>query len=170
MDALAGELQDEPVALARVLAGDIALAEGKPRDAITAFEAANEIVDTWIAHFDLGRAYLSAGLLIQADQEFDGCLARRGEALSLFLDDEPMGCAVLPAGQMPAGRVTVAFSALLYHSGAETETLQPETAFPYLQRYSQPRTQRTFDNLGVDNDAPFPGWDEARLPCGDRWY
>ena len=41
------------MAMARVLEGNIALAEGTLRDAITAFEAANEIVDTWIAHFDL---------------------------------------------------------------------------------------------------------------------
>ena len=104
MEALAAELQDEPVALARVLEGNIAMAEKKPRDAIRAFEAANEIVDTWIAHYDLGRAYLSAGLLTQADSEFDQCLSRRGEALSIFLDDEPT-FAYLPALYFYQGRV-----------------------------------------------------------------
>ena len=47
------------------------------------------ILDTWIGHFDLGRAYLAAGQLLQADSEFDRCIKRQGEALSLFLDEEP---------------------------------------------------------------------------------
>ena len=50
---------------------------------------ANEMLDTWIGHFDLGRAYLAAGAFPQADSEFDRCLKRSGEALSLFLDEEP---------------------------------------------------------------------------------
>ena len=50
---------------------------------------ANGLLDTWIGHFDLGRAYLEAGQFTQADSEFDRCIKRRGEALSLFLDEEP---------------------------------------------------------------------------------
>ena len=42
-----------------------------------------------MGHFDLGRAYLEAGAFAQADSEFDRCIKRRGEALSLFLDEEP---------------------------------------------------------------------------------
>ena len=33
--------------------------------------------------------YLAAEAYIQADSEFDRCITRRGEALSLFLDEEP---------------------------------------------------------------------------------
>ena len=47
------------------------------------------MLDTWIGHFDLGRAYLEAGLFTEADSEFDRCTKRRGEALSLFLDQTP---------------------------------------------------------------------------------
>jgi hypothetical protein len=47
------------------------------------------MLDTWIGHFDLGRAYLAAGQFPQADSEFDRCFKRRGETLSLFLDEEP---------------------------------------------------------------------------------
>ena len=50
---------------------------------------ANALLDTWIGHFDLGRAYLEAGAFTQADSEFDRCIRRRGEALALFLDEEP---------------------------------------------------------------------------------
>ena len=42
-----------------------------------------------MGHFDLGRAYLEAGAFTQADSEFDRCLKRRGEALALFMDEEP---------------------------------------------------------------------------------
>ena len=47
------------------------------------------MLDTWIGHYHLGRAYLEAGVFPQADSEFDRCLNRRGEALALFLDEEP---------------------------------------------------------------------------------
>jgi hypothetical protein len=46
---------------------------------------ANNLADTWIGRFDLGRAYLEAGDFVEADSEFDRCMKRRGEALSLFL-------------------------------------------------------------------------------------
>ena len=46
-------------------------------------------LDTWIGHFEMGRVYLAANAFPQADSEFDRCIARRGEVLALFLDDEP---------------------------------------------------------------------------------
>jgi eukaryotic-like serine/threonine-protein kinase len=72
-----------------VLEGEVALAAGDPRRAITLFGEANALLDTWIGRFELGRAYLEAGAFAQADSEFDRCVARRGEALALFLDEEP---------------------------------------------------------------------------------
>ena len=45
---------------------------------------ANKQLDTWIGRFDLGRAYLDAGLFPEADSEFDRCIKRRGETLDLF--------------------------------------------------------------------------------------
>jgi tetratricopeptide (TPR) repeat protein len=86
---LASEIPNEPQAYAKILEGDIALKNGKPRDAIKALTAANELLDTWIGDFDLGRAYLEAKLYAQADSLFDKCLKRRGEALALFVDEEP---------------------------------------------------------------------------------
>jgi hypothetical protein len=47
------------------------------------------LLDTWIGRFTLGRAELEAGAFAQADSEFDRCETRRGEALALFLDEEP---------------------------------------------------------------------------------
>jgi tetratricopeptide (TPR) repeat protein len=87
--SLAGELQAEPQAYAKTLDGLAAMKAGDPRHAIKLLIEANTLLDTWIGHFDLGRAYLDAGLFTQADSEFDRCLKRRGEALALFLDEEP---------------------------------------------------------------------------------
>jgi hypothetical protein len=86
---LGEELQAEPRAYGKILEGEIALATGDARGAIGALGEANGLLDTWIGHFTLGRALLAARAYAQADSEFDRCAARRGEALSLFLDEEP---------------------------------------------------------------------------------
>jgi eukaryotic-like serine/threonine-protein kinase len=85
---LDAELQAEPRAYAKILEGEIALKEGRARDAIKSFSDASTLFDTWLGNFDLGRAYFDAGAMPQADSQFERCLKRRGEALSLFLDEE----------------------------------------------------------------------------------
>jgi len=86
---LASELQAEPQAYAKMVEGRIALKNGDPREAIKVLTEANALLDTWIGHFDLGQAYFEADAMPQADAQFDRCLRRRGEALALFLDEEP---------------------------------------------------------------------------------
>jgi serine/threonine protein kinase/tetratricopeptide (TPR) repeat protein len=87
---LASELETEPQAYAKIIEGEIALKGGDPRHAVTLLQEANKQFDTWIGHFDLGRAYLATeGAETRADSEFDDTLKRRGEALSLFIDEEP---------------------------------------------------------------------------------
>ena len=86
---LAAELQAEPQAYGSIIEGLTALNAGDARQAIKALTAANTLLDTWIGHYYLGRAYLEAGAFPQADSEFDRCIKRRGEALALFLDEEP---------------------------------------------------------------------------------
>ena len=88
-ESLAAELPVEPQAYAKILDGEAALAAGNPRQAIKVLLEANSMLDTWIGSFGLGRAYLEAGALPQADSQFDRSIKRRGEALSLFLDEEP---------------------------------------------------------------------------------
>jgi tetratricopeptide (TPR) repeat protein len=87
--ALGSALQAEPHAYARIIDGLLAMKNGNPREAIKVISEANGQLDTWIGHFELGRAYLEAGAFTQADSEFDRCLKRRGEVLALFLDEEP---------------------------------------------------------------------------------
>jgi len=89
LDSLAAEIQAEPQAYAKLLEGEIALKRGNAREAITAMVDGNKLLDTWIGDFDLGRAYLVAGATLEAESQFDRCVKRRGEALSLFLDEEP---------------------------------------------------------------------------------
>jgi len=86
---LADELPAEPRAYAKVLEGELALTAGEPRQAITLLGDANGLLDSWIGRLALARAYLEAGAFAQADSELDRCMARRGEALALFLDEEP---------------------------------------------------------------------------------
>jgi serine/threonine protein kinase/tetratricopeptide (TPR) repeat protein len=86
---LSAEFPDEPQAYGRIVEGQIALKTGNAREAIKILTAANETLDTWIGHFELGRAYLAAKAFTQADSEFDRCIQRRGEALSLLVDEEP---------------------------------------------------------------------------------
>jgi tetratricopeptide (TPR) repeat protein len=86
---LSSELQAEPQAYAKLIAGKLSLKTGSARDAIKSFTEANNLLDTWIGRFELGRAYLDAGAFAEADSEFDRCIKRRGEALLLFMDEVP---------------------------------------------------------------------------------
>jgi tetratricopeptide (TPR) repeat protein/tRNA A-37 threonylcarbamoyl transferase component Bud32 len=88
-DSLAAEIQSEPQAYAKLLEGEMALKQGNARQAITAMVDGNKLLDTWIGDFDLGRAYLAAGAMLEAEAQFERCVKRRGEALALFLDEEP---------------------------------------------------------------------------------
>jgi tetratricopeptide (TPR) repeat protein/predicted Ser/Thr protein kinase len=87
--SLAARPAPEPQAYARLIDGEIALAQGRAPDAIKAFHEAAAQVDTWIGHIALGRAYLAAGQYTEAYSEFESCLKRRGEAAAVFLDDLP---------------------------------------------------------------------------------
>jgi serine/threonine protein kinase/tetratricopeptide (TPR) repeat protein len=85
---LASDIVAERQAFGKIIQGEIALKNGDPREAIKVLTDANSIISTWLGHFDLGRAYLELGAFPQADGEFDICIKRRGEVLSL-LDEEP---------------------------------------------------------------------------------
>jgi hypothetical protein len=65
---------------------------------------ANRILDTWIGRYDAGSAYLAAGAFAEADSEFDQCIRRKGEALSLFVDEVPT-FGYFPAVYYSLGRV-----------------------------------------------------------------
>jgi tetratricopeptide (TPR) repeat protein/predicted Ser/Thr protein kinase len=86
---LAQRLETEPQTYAKLIAGEAQLKKDNPHDALNSFQEAQKLTDTWLGHFDLGRAYLDAGFFTEASSEFDVCVKRRGEATSVFLDDVP---------------------------------------------------------------------------------
>jgi tetratricopeptide (TPR) repeat protein len=105
IERLASALELEPQAYAKIVEGEIALKSGDARQAIKLLQEANTQFDTWIGHFELGRAYLEVpGAETQADSAFDECLKRRGEALALFVDEEPT-YGYLPSVYYYQGRV-----------------------------------------------------------------
>ncbi len=60
----------------------------------------------------------------------------------VFMDGKPSGCAVLPAGRMPAGPVTVAYRAVIYHCGID-ETVTPGGHGAQVRARLQPLPQRS---------------------------
>jgi tetratricopeptide (TPR) repeat protein/predicted Ser/Thr protein kinase len=86
-DSLAKESQAEPQAYGKIIEGKLALKQGDSRLAVKDITDADNLLDTWIGRFELGRAYLEAGQFAEADSEFDRCIKRRGEAIELFMDN-----------------------------------------------------------------------------------
>ena len=80
-------LERRSQAWGKLIAGQIALAQGKKTQAIEEFNQAIKLADLWLVRFNLGRAFLEVGAFAEAFQEFDTCMKRRGEATSVFLDD-----------------------------------------------------------------------------------
>jgi tetratricopeptide (TPR) repeat protein len=129
---LANELQAEPQAYAKIVEGERALKNKDARQAIKFFGEANSLLDTWIGHFDLGRAYLEISQYAQADSEFDRCLKRRGEALALFIDEEPS------FGYFPS---------VYYYQGRVREELKTEGFADSYRAYLEIRGQSKEDPL-----------------------
>jgi hypothetical protein len=89
----------------------------------------------------------------------------------VFVEDRPAGCAVLPAGRMPAGDVAVVFGAAGYHIDVDESVEREGAPYEYWHRHSANHVERRFDDLGVRSKTSLPmPWDESVLPCGDRFY
>ena len=86
---LGKRLQLEPQIYAKLINGELLLKQSDSKGALQAFEEAQNFSDTWLGRFYSGRALLEAGALAQAASDLDACQKRRGEATSVFLDDEP---------------------------------------------------------------------------------
>ncbi len=84
----ASQIQPNARSYGLVIAGALATKEGRHGDAIDALRAGLELTDSWLLRLYLGRAYFEAGRYIEALDEFEVALRRRGEAAALFLDDD----------------------------------------------------------------------------------
>jgi tetratricopeptide (TPR) repeat protein len=86
--SLSGKIEPEPQSYGKLIQAEIALQQGNARRSIQLATEANQQFNCWISRFDLGRAYLEAGSLPEAESEFDRLIRRRGEAMELFMDDD----------------------------------------------------------------------------------
>ena len=86
---LSNRLVSEPRAYAKIIEGEILKKKGKFHEAIALFNQAQEILDTWLGRFSLGKAYLEVKAFPDAHKELDLCLKRHGEAASVFFNDVP---------------------------------------------------------------------------------
>jgi serine/threonine protein kinase/tetratricopeptide (TPR) repeat protein len=130
-ETLLAEKTSEPRVHGMILAGITASKAGRRAEAFKLLREANAILDTWFGRFELGRAYFEAGDFAAADGEFDVCLIRRGEALSL-MDEGPT------SGYLPA---------VVYYRGRTREALgRPDSESLYLE-YVDMRSGSTEDRL-----------------------
>src|SRR5262249_20609205 len=131
-DGLASKLDNPSLAYAKIIEGEIALQKDDPRRAMKILVEANTTANFWIGHFTLGRAYLEAGAVPDADSEFDLCLKREGEGLALFVDESPT------FGYFPA---------TLYYLGRTREGLKSGAFGEFYKRYLSIREKAGEDLL-----------------------
>jgi tetratricopeptide (TPR) repeat protein len=89
-------LSPETHAMGATLSGEIQLIAGDARAAIQTLQQSLKAADAWQARYLLGRAYLAGGMYTEADDEFDACMTRRGEATAVYLDDVPTWRLIAP--------------------------------------------------------------------------
>jgi eukaryotic-like serine/threonine-protein kinase len=130
--SLSAELSSEPQAYGKIVEGLIALKRKDAKEAIKQITAANNLLDTWIGRFELGRAYLEAGAFTEADSEFDQCAKRRGEAIELFMDNVP---------------TYAYFPPVYFYQGRVREGMKSEGFADFYKTYLSIRGQSTEDPL-----------------------
>ncbi|MBV8572401.1 MAG: protein kinase [Acidobacteriaceae bacterium] len=132
---LSQRFEPDPRAYGKLIEAEVQMRHSDFRQAVQTLEAAKSIADTWMGRFDLGRAYLDAGAYTEADTELDACMNRKGEATSLFLDDEPTWRYFVP---------------MFYYQGrAHQELLSPAAAIDY-RNYLAARGNDPYDRLAAD--------------------
>jgi eukaryotic-like serine/threonine-protein kinase len=132
---LSQRLEPDPGAYGKLIEAEVQMKRKDYRDAVRTFQDAQKIADTWLGRLGLGRAYLEAGAFPDADTELDACVKRRGEASSVFLDDEP------------SWRY---FSPVDYYLGRAREGLQSPGAAEAYRNYLKGREKSVNDPLATD--------------------
>jgi len=130
--SLSSQRSSEPQAYGKIVAGLIALKKKDANEGVKQITAANDLLDTWIGRFELGRAYVEAGAFTEADSEFDQCVKRRGEAIELFMDNVP---------------TYAYFPPVYYYQGRVREGMKSEGFAEFYKSYLSIRGQSTDDPL-----------------------
>ncbi len=86
---LSKKIQPIHRAYAKLIGGELSMARGDIPGAIQLFQEAQSLVNTWLGHYLLGRAYLESEAYAESYSEFEECLRRQGEATSVFFNDLP---------------------------------------------------------------------------------
>lgn len=86
---LGKQLESEPRAYAKIIEGEITKRQGDIHESIELFNESLQLLDTWLVHLSLGKAYLEAEAFTKAHSEFEICLRRRGEAAAVYFNDRP---------------------------------------------------------------------------------
>ena len=133
--SLSSALTSESQAYGKIVTGMMALKRKDSNEAIRQITDANNLLDTWIGHFDLGQVYLAAGAFTEADSQFDQCMKRRGEAIELFLDNTP---------------TYAYFPPVYYYEGRVQEGTKSEGFADFYKNYLSIRGQSTEDPLVAD--------------------
>jgi tetratricopeptide (TPR) repeat protein len=129
---LSSELSSESQAYGNIIKGMIALKRKDAKEAVKQITAANNLLDTWIGRFELGRAYLEAGAFTEADSEFDQCVKRRGETIELFMDNVP---------------TYAYFPPVIYYQGRVREGMKSQGFADFYKTYLSIRGQSSEDQL-----------------------
>ena len=117
---LSQRLDTESEMYGSLLDGEIALHQNEARTAIEKFKGAQQLADSWLGRFGLGRAYLLGEAYAEANSEFDTCQKRLGEGTAVLLDDVP----------------TLRFTApLFYDQGRAYEGLGSPGASEYYRKF-----------------------------------
>jgi eukaryotic-like serine/threonine-protein kinase len=132
---LSQRLEPDPGAYGKLIEAEVQMKRKDYRDAVRTFQDAQKIADTWLGRLGLGRAYLEAGAFPDADTELDACVKRRGEASSVFLDDEPSWRYFAPVD---------------YYLGRAREGLQSPGAAEAYRTYLKAREKSVNDPLAAD--------------------
>lgn len=138
--AMGSEVLVDPQTYAKIIEGLIAFQKKDMQSAIQSFTAANQLLDTWIGHYDLGRAYLESGHFTEANSEFDICTRRHGESIELMDDGPTYGY----------------FPAVYYYQGLSLEGLKSAGFIDSLRSYILIRGQSKDDPLVTDARHKIP--------------
>jgi tetratricopeptide (TPR) repeat protein len=134
-DSLSAELTSEPQAYGKIIEGMAALKKKDAKQAVKLISDANNLLDTWIGRFELGRGYLEAGAFTEADSQFDQCTKRRGEAIELFMDNVP---------------TYAYFPPVYYYEGRVREGMKSDGFADFYRTYLSIRGQSAEDPLASD--------------------
>jgi tetratricopeptide (TPR) repeat protein len=88
-DDLDRQVAAESRSYAEMVRGAVSLKRGAAPEAVGHYRAALKLVDSWLGHHGLARAYLEAGTFIEALEETEKLDRRKGEATDVFLDVVP---------------------------------------------------------------------------------